>query len=240
MAFELETLPGYIDHTLLEPNATEEDEEGDGRVTKGVRTVCLEAVEHGFRSVCIAPAWIRLASRLTRSSSTGVAAVIGFPHGNTLSSVKAYEAEAAIEAGADELDMVVNVGSLRSGDLALVTDDIAGVVASARKPSREILVKVILETGFLTDEQKEAGCRAAMDAGADMVKTSTGFGPGGATVEDVRLLRRVVGDRLGVKAAGGIRDLKTAIALIEAGATRLGCSSSIRLMDELRKIEAAS
>lgn len=213
----------FVDHTVLQPNTTDED----------VRRACREAIDHDFFAVCLAPSWVPLAAELTAATRTTVCTVIGFPHGSTLPDAKRHEAFAAIAAGARELDMVINIGALLSGDVALVTKDIAGVVAEAAAAEADVRVKVILETGFLSDAQKAAGCRAAVEAGADFVKTSTGFGPSGASVEDVRLLRRVVGKQLGIKAAGGIRSAGKALAMIEAGATRLGCSRSVDLVKEL-------
>ena len=213
-----------IDHTALKPETTRRD----------IEKLCREAREFGFATACVAPVWVPLAADLLRGSTSRVCTVVGFPHGGALPSAKAFESRAALDAGAEELDMVVSPGHLKSGDLDAVRRDIAGVVDAARSfPGA--LVKVILETCLLTREEKIAGCRLAEEAGADFVKTSTGFGPGGATVEDVALLSETVGSRLGVKAAGGIRSLAFALALVEAGATRLGCSTSVDLMEELRR-----
>lgn len=210
-----------IDHTLLKPEATEEQ----------IERLCGEALSFRFGAVCIAPVWVPLAAERLRDQETRIVTVIGFPLGNTLSRVKAFEARAAIEAGADELDMVMQVGLMKSGDERAVLDDIRAVVGVSRERP-DISVKVILEAGYLTDEEKRTACRLAEEAGAGFVKTSTGFGTSGATEADVTLLRRTVGERLGVKAAGGIRDLATALAMIRAGANRLGCSSSVSLMEE--------
>lgn len=210
-----------IDHTVLKPDAT-----GDQ-----IMQLCQEAREFGFGAVCIAPVWVSLAAKALAGSVTKVATVIGFPHGNTLSVVKAFEATQAIEAGADELDMVIHVGALKSGEHEAVLQDIRLVVEAARR-SEGILVKVILETALLTEAEKVVACQLSEKAEADFVKTSTGFAAAGATIADVALLRHVVGNRLGVKAAGGIRDLPTAQAMIEAGATRLGCSSSVAIMKQ--------
>lgn len=215
----------YIDHTALKPETTRAD----------VERLCLETVEHGFAAACVAPAWAAAAAGVLRGSASRVCAVIGFPHGNSLSESKAHEARRAVEAGARELDMVIAVGFLKGGERDAVRADIEAVVAEARRAGA--LVKVILETSLLTDEEKALGCRLAEEAGADFVKTSTGFGPGGATVEDTRLLAGAVGGRLGVKAAGGIRTLDFALALIEAGATRLGCSRSVELLREFEARE---
>ena len=213
-----------IDHTALKPQTTRRD----------IENLCRETREFGFATACVAPVWVPLAADLLRGSSSGICTVVGFPHGGTIASAKAFEGRAALDAGARELDMVISVGHLRSGDLDAVRRDIAGVVEAARSfPGA--LVKVILETCLLTREEKIAGCRLAEEAGAAFVKTSTGFGPGGATVEDVALLAETAGSRLGVKAAGGIRSLDFALALVEAGATRLGCSSSVQLVEEFRR-----
>ncbi|MHC4687609.1 MAG: deoxyribose-phosphate aldolase [Planctomycetota bacterium] len=214
-------LAKMIDHTALKPETTREQ----------IVQLCEEAREFGFGAVCIAPAWVRDAVEILAGTAAKIATVIGFPHGNTLSVVKAFEANKAIEAGTHELDMVIHVGALKSGEQELVLQDIHSVVEiGQRKPGT--VVKVILETALLTDTEKVLGCQLTEKAGADFVKTSTGFASMGATIDDVARLRRVVGDRLGVKAAGGIRDLATARAMIEAGATRLGCSSSVSIMKE--------
>ncbi|MDH3504502.1 MAG: deoxyribose-phosphate aldolase [Nitrospirota bacterium] len=210
-----------IDHTALKPETTKDE----------IRRVCEEACTFGFGAVCVSPLWIPLATRCLAGSPVRIATVIGFPHGNTLPDVKAYEAKLAIEAGAHELDMVIQIGLLRAGNHGAVLDDIQGVVNVARRPHpSKILVKVILETSLLNKEEQQIGCQLAEKAGADFVKTSTGFTGSGATIEDVGFLRRIVGKRLGVKAAGGIRDLITALTLINAGASRLGCSSSVAIM----------
>ena len=211
-----------IDHTALKPETTKED----------IRRVCEEARTFGFGAVCVAPIWVRFAGECLAGSPVRIVTVIGFPHGNTIPDVKAYEAKLAIEAGAHELDMVIQIGLLRAGNHGAVLDDIQSVVNVARRagPSK-ILVKVILETGLLTKDEQKTGCQLAEKAGADFVKTSTGFAGSAATIEDVGFLRRTVGERLGVKAAGGIRDLVTALTLINAGATRLGCSSSVSIMN---------
>jgi deoxyribose-phosphate aldolase len=211
-----------IDHTALKPETTKDD----------IRQICEEACTFGFGAVCVAPLWVPLAKECLAGSPVRIATVIGFPHGNTFPDVKAYEAKLAIESGAHELDMVIQIGLLRTGNHGGVLDDIQSVVNAARRalPSK-ILVKVILETSLLTKEEQQTGCQLAEKAEADFVKTSTGFTGSGVTIEDVAVLRRAVGERLGIKAAGGIRDLVTAIALINAGATRLGCSSSVPIMN---------
>ena len=216
-------LAPMIDHTALKPETTRDQ----------VLQLCREAREHQFGAVCVAASWVSPASDALNDTPVKVASVVGFPHGNTLSVVKRFEAAQAIEAGADELDMVLPVGLLKSGDEEAVLADIGAVVEAARaKPG--VLVKVILETALLEENEKVRACQLAEQAGADFVKTSTGFGPAGATLADVRLMRQAVGDRLGVKAAGGIRTLETALAMIDAGANRLGCSASIEIVNEFQ------
>jgi deoxyribose-phosphate aldolase len=205
-----------IDHTLLKPEATKDE----------VVQLCKEACEHGFKSVCINPTWVRLCRSLLEGSDVLTVAVVGFPLGAGTPAGKAFEAREAVRAGAQELDMVINIGALRSGDFALVHDDIRRVVQAARP----VPVKVILETSKLTDEEKVTGSALSKLAGAAFVKTSTGFGGGGATVEDVALMRRVVGANLGVKASGGVRTKDDAEAMIAAGATRLGASAGITIV----------
>jgi deoxyribose-phosphate aldolase len=210
-----------IDHAALGPGTTRAD----------VERLCREAREHGFASACVAPLWVRDAARFLDGAPSRVCAVIAFPHGTSAPATKAEEARRALDDGATELDMVIAVGLLKSGDADAVERDIRAVVEPARRSKG--LVKVILETGLLSAEEKVLACRRAEAAGADFVKTSTGFGPGGATVADVELLAATVGGRLGVKASGGIRSLDFATALLDAGATRLGCSASVRLVREL-------
>ena len=176
------------------------------------------------------PTYVELASSLLKGTDIRVCSVVGFPLGATLPEVKAYEAEHVIARGANEIDMVMNIGALKGGDYALVREDIAAVVRVANDHS--VLVKVILEMALLEEAEKVKACELALEAGADFVKTSTGFGPGGATVEDVRLMRKVVGDRVGVKAAGGIATYEMALAMIEAGATRIGASRSVKIIQE--------
>jgi deoxyribose-phosphate aldolase len=211
-----------IDHTLLKPEATR------GQVV----ALCDEAREHGFATVCVNPWWVGLCRELLHGTETTVCTVVGFPLGATRPEVKAFEARMVVEAGASEVDMVLSVGALKSGDYRGVERDIAGVVASARAGGA--LVKVILETALLTDEEKVKACVVARAAGADYVKTSTGFGPGGATTADVALMRRVVGPGMGVKAAGGVRDLKSAEAMLQAGADRIGASVGVKIVQESR------
>ena len=214
-------LARYIDHTLLKPDATEAQ----------IRQLCAEAIEYGFASVCVNPTWVPLAAQLLAGARPVVATVIGFPLGATLADVKAYETRRAREEGATEFDMVINIGALKSKDYRLVERDIAGVVEAARGH----VVKVIIETALLTDEEKVEACAIAKAAGADFVKTSTGFAGKGATVEDVALMRRVVGADMGVKASGGIRSAEDAKAMIEAGATRIGASAGVKIVKQLKE-----
>lgn len=210
-------LAGMIDHTLLKPDATE------AQITK----LCEEAREHGFASVCVNPGWVPLAADLLDGSAVRVCTVIGFPLGATTSTAKAFEAMDALRNGATEVDMVINVGLLKSGKDDEVREDIAVVAEEVREKA---LLKVILETGLLTDAEKVKACQLAEEAGADFVKTSTGFGHGGATVADVALMRKTVGPEMGVKASGGIRDYETAMAMIQAGANRIGASAGISIV----------
>jgi deoxyribose-phosphate aldolase len=211
-----------IDHTLLKPEASRAQ----------IETLCREAREHGFATVCVNPGWVALCEGLLRGSATRVCSVVGFPLGATLPEVKAFEAALVVEQGACEVDMVVNVGALKSGDYRLVERDIAGVVEASRAGGA--LVKVIIEAALLDDDEKVRACVLAKAAGADFVKTSTGFGPGGATAADVALMRRVVGPEMGVKAAGGVRDLQSAQAMIAAGADRIGASVGVKIVQESR------
>ena len=212
-----------IDHTLLGPTATR----------AAVRTLCDEAIRYGVASACVNPCHVALVRDCLKDSDVKTCAVIGFPHGMSTSETKAFEAQKAIADGADELDMVINVAALKEGDYAAVSDDIRAVCAAAAKAPRPVSVKVILEMALLAQEEKIAGATLAKAAGADFVKTSTGFGPSGATVEDVALLRATVGEEIGVKAAGGIRDAQTALAMIEAGANRIGASRTAAILDGL-------
>ena len=210
-------LAGKIDHTLLTPEATEEQ----------VGKLCSEAKQYSFASVCINPTHIKLAKKLLTGSSVKVCTVIGFPLGANVSAVKAYEAKTAVEDGADEVDMVINIGALKDGNDSLVLNDIRSVVEAVRK---DTVVKVIFENCLLTDDEIMKACALSEKAGADFVKTSTGFNQWGAKVEDVALMKKCVGNRLKVKAAGGIHDYKTAIALVRAGADRIGASRSIDII----------
>jgi len=213
-------LAAMIDHTVLKAQAQESH----------ILRLCEEAREHGFGTVCLAPVWVQLARRELAEAHVGIASVIGFPHGNTLSSVKAYEAEQAMQLGATEFDMVINIGALKDRNEKTVGSDIEAVVEVARRNS--CIVKVIIEAALLSSDEKQLACQLARKAGADFVKTSTGFaGEGkGATVEDVKSMKEWVDGKLGVKAAGGIRDCETAISMVEAGASRLGCSSSVEIL----------
>lgn len=216
-------LAQYIDHTLLKPEATAAD----------IDRLCNEAVEYGFYGVCVNPVWVPHCVRRLSGRPIRVITVAGFPLGASTTQAKALEAHLAVDEGAAEVDMVVNLGALIAGDADGVARDIAAVVSAARELDPRAVIKVILETRALTLEQIELGCRCAAQAGADFVKTSTGFHPaGGATAEEVALLRRHAGP-LKVKAAGGIRDLATALALLEAGASRLGMSASVAVICEL-------
>ncbi len=213
-------LARLIDHTLLKPDATEAQ----------IRQLCHEARQHGFATVCVNPTWVRLCAELLQGSPVLVCTVIGFPLGATLTAVKVYEAEQAIALGACELDMVINIGALKSKDYRTVEQDIEMVARACH--ARGAILKVIIEAALLTDEEKVEASVLAQAAGADYVKTSTGFGPGGATVADVALMRRVVGSGIGVKAAGGIRSLADAQSMIQAGATRLGASAGVKIVQE--------
>lgn len=216
-------LAAYIDHTYLKPDAT----------PATIQALCEEAAQFGFYSVCVNGRWVSLCRELldalnkNKPSQVGISAVCGFPLGAQSSSVKAFEAARAVEDGATEIDMVITIGSLLIGDSKAVEDDIRGVVAAAEG---QAIVKVIMETGMLTDEQKRLGCRIAEQAGAHYVKTSTGFGPGGATESDIMLMRQSVSATIGVKASGGVRDYTTAITMIRAGATRIGTSSGASIV----------
>jgi len=209
-----------IDHTLLKPEATDED----------IKRLCEEAARYRFASVCVNPTWVRAATCNLSGSGIPVCTVIGFPLGATLSDVKAYEARRAILDGAKEVDMVINVGALKSGDDCLVEHDIRSVVQVAHEYNATC--KVIIETALLTDEEKVRACTAAKTAGADFVKTSTGFSKGGATVADIALMRRTVGSEIGVKASGGVKGLEDARKLVEAGATRIGASVGVKIAQE--------
>ena len=207
-----------IDHTILNPDATIDE----------VIKVIDEAKAHDFASVCLEPCWVTLAAERLADSEVKVCTVIGFPLGANTKTVKAFEAKEAVENGAEEVDMVLNIGALKSGDYELVLEDMKAV----REAAKDAVVKVILETCLLTDEEKKKACALAKEAGLDFVKTSTGFSTAGATTEDVKLMREAVGDAMGVKASGGIRDRETAEAMIAAGASRIGASKSIAIVGE--------
>lgn len=213
-----------VDHTLVKPDASKKD----------ITNLCMEARKYRFASVCVNPAYVSLAAGILDKTNVRVGTVIGFPFGATPFEVKAFETENAACNGAQEFDMVMNIGALKSGDHQLVARDIANVVRAAKKNDTNLTVKVILETGFLTDEEKVIACKIAMEAEADFVKTSTGFGPGGATIHDVKLLRNTVGVSLGVKASGGIRTLEKAMAMIEAGADRIGTSAGVAIIESFK------
>jgi deoxyribose-phosphate aldolase len=216
-------LAHMIDHTLLKPDATQDQ----------IAQLCFEARKHRFASVCVNPARVKLCAELLKGSGVPVCTTIGFPLGATPTDVKVFEAQQGIRDGATELDMVINVGALKSRDYELVERDIASVARACH--AGNAILKVIIEAAFLTDEEKVAACQLAKVAGADFVKTSTGFGPSGATAEDVALMRRVVGPSMGVKAAGGIRTYADAQKMIAAGASRIGASASVRIMQEAGK-----
>jgi deoxyribose-phosphate aldolase len=213
------TLAKTIDHTLLKAIASEQQ----------VRELCAEARKYGFASVCVNPYWVSLCAKELAGTDVIVCTVIGFPLGANASATKAAEAKLAASQGAREIDMVINLGAIKSGEWKTVEDDIRGVVAA----SGDSAVKVIIETCYLSDAEKVKACEAAMRAGARFVKTSTGFGTGGASVEDVKLMRRTVGDKLQVKASGGIRSYHDAILMLDAGADRIGASSSVAIVSEL-------
>ena len=207
----------YIDHTLLKPEATEEQ----------IKKLCEEAVQYNFYAVCVNSSWVPYCAKKLRGTNVKIAAVVGFPLGAMESRSKGFETRNAVEEGAHEIDMVMNVGAMKSGNTRLVEDDIRWVLRSCRQTT---VTKVIIEAALLTDEEKVIACQIAKKAGADFVKTSTGFAKGGATVHDVALMRRTVGPKMGVKAAGGIRNFDDAIAMIRAGATRIGTSSGAAIV----------
>jgi len=213
-------LAKMLDHTLVKSDATKDD----------VERVCMEAEKYGFGCVCVNPTYVSLATQLLKETNVKVSSTVGFPFGVTLPEVKAFEAWRALENGAREIDMVINLSALKSGDYETVRKDIEMVV-DIKRLYRDVTVKVIIETGLLTDKEKVLTCKIAKEAGVDFVKTSTGLF-GGATVEDVRLMRKTVGREMGVKAAGGIRTLQQALAMIEAGADRIGTSTAVAIIKE--------
>lgn len=214
------SLARMIDHTLLKPETTPDQ----------IAQLCYEARKHGFASVCVNPTHVKLCAELLKGSAVKVCTVIGFPLGATSPEAKAFEAAQAIDEGASEIDMVINIGAIKARDYEMAVRDVRAVVRASH--ANAALVKVIIEAALLTDEEKIAACLIAKEAGADFVKTSTGFGPGGATAADVALMRKVVGPGMGVKAAGGIRNLADARKLIEAGATRIGASAGVKIVAE--------
>ena len=207
-----------IDHTLLKPDATQQE----------IAQLCFEAKKYGFASVCVNPTWVSLCAELLKGSPVKVCTVIGFPLGATSSETKAFETETAIRQGATEIDMVINIGALKARDMDTVARDISGVVKAAH--AHGIIVKVIIETVLLTDEEKTLASLVSKEAGADFVKTSTGFAGGGATVHDVELMRKTVGPEIGVKASGGVRTYEDAASMIKAGATRIGASAGVKII----------
>ncbi len=215
-------LARMIDHTLLKPDATRMQ----------IKQLCEEAQEYHFATVCVNPAYVADCKMFLGESDVGICSVVAFPLGATVPPVKAHETQYAATLGATEVDVVVNIGAVKSHDYYLVQHDISTVVGMAHY--KKAIVKIIIEAALLTDEEKETVCRIAAEAGADFVKTSTGFGPGGATVEDVALMRRVVGHRVGVKAAGGIRSYEDALRMIAAGANRIGASAGVKIIQEAR------
>ena len=218
-------LASLIDHTLLKPDATQDQ----------IDKLCREAAEYHFATVCIQPTWVRFAAERLRASGVGVCTVIGFPLGANTPDVKAYEARRCIFDGATEIDMVINIGALKSLDYRRVEEDIRGVTSVARELGA--LSKVIIETALLSDEEKVRATTLVASSGADFVKTSTGFASGGATPDDVAMMRRIVGPRLGVKAAGGVRDAASAEEMVRAGATRIGASAGIKIVSGERSAE---
>jgi deoxyribose-phosphate aldolase len=217
------SLAHMIDHTLLKPEATQDQ----------IAQLCYEARKYSFASVCVNPANVKLCAQLLKGSSIPVCTVVGFPLGATSTEAKVFETQQTIRDGATEVDMVTNVGALKSRDYELVERDVASVARACH--ANNTILKVIIEAALLTDEEKVVACQLAKVAGADFVKTSTGFGPGGATVEDVALMRRVVGPAMGIKAAGGIRTYEDAQKMIAAGATRIGASASVRIIQGAEK-----
>ena len=223
----MENIHQLIDHTLLKPVATEAQ----------IAALCAEAAQYQFASVCVNPTHVKLAARLLQGSGVPVCTVVGFPLGANSSSVKQFETRQTIQDGATEVDMVINVGALKAQHYSLVYDDIAAVVQTAH--ASQAIVKVIIEAALLTDDEKIIACQLAQAAKADFVKTSTGFGPGGATLADVALMRQTVGPEMGVKAAGGIRSFADALAMVKAGATRLGASAGVNIVQEQQGVDTS-
>lgn len=216
-----EELARMIDHTNVKPDAT----------LKDIEKLCMEAIDYGFSSACVTPSNTALASRFLKQSDVGVCVVVGFPFGTPKSETKTFETIMAIEEGARDIDMVMNIGAMKSGLTDLVANDIASVVDAAE----DTPVKVIIETALLTDAEKVAACEISKESGAKFVKTSTGVGYPGANAHDVELMRRTVGKEMGVKASGGIRDLETAVEMIDAGASKIGTSTGVGIMEEILK-----
>ena len=225
---EIIEIASLIDHTLLKPEASRDE----------IRKLCKEAAHFGFASVCINPWNVPLAAEILRGTSVKVCTVVGFPLGATLPQVKIYEAEEAIKLGAQEIDMVINIGALKSGQDDVVESDIRGVAEASHRGGA--ICKVILETALLTQQEKTRASEAAKRAGADFVKTSTGFSTAGATAEDVALMRAVVGPEMGIKAAGGVRSFADLMKMVRAGATRIGASASVKIMEEAANAAAGS
>jgi deoxyribose-phosphate aldolase len=218
-------IAAMIDHTLLKPDATRQN----------IEDLCREAAQFKFATVCVNPTWVATCARLLQGSGVGVCSVVGFPLGATTADVKGYETQRAVFDGAREIDTVINIGALKSGDLRTVERDIEAVVSPCR--DCRALSKVIIEAALLTDDEKVTACTLAKAAGADYVKTSTGFGPGGATAADVALMRRVVGAEMGIKAAGGVRDLDSLKQMVAAGATRVGASAGVKIVQQARSAD---
>lgn len=216
----MKSIPSMIDHTLLKPEATRDK----------IKELCNEAMEYNLGAICVNPYHVSYCREILKDSNVKIATVIGFPLGANTQKVKVFEAKDAINNGAHEIDMVINIGALKDKDFTLVKNDIEAVVKASHPNA---IVKVIIETCLLTDDEKRKACELSMEAGADFVKTSTGFSTGGATVSDVQIMKSIVGDKLEIKASGGVRDLSTAREMINAGATRLGTSSGIKIIKEL-------
>jgi deoxyribose-phosphate aldolase len=213
-----------IDHSLLNPSVTDDD----------IKRGCREALQYGFAAVVVNPSHVRIVRRELHNSTVKICSVISFPFGLSTTTDKVHETRTALDQGANEIDVVMNFSALKSGNSGVVLNDIKGVVDEVRRTDRSVIVKVILENCYLTENEKREACQMTVQAGADFVKTSTGFGKSGATVEDVRLMREVVGPKFGVKAAGGIRTLEQALQMIEAGANRIGASASVSIVEGLK------
>ncbi|MEM2102076.1 MAG: deoxyribose-phosphate aldolase [Candidatus Bathyarchaeia archaeon] len=217
-------LAKMIDHTNVKPTATTED----------IKRLCNEAIKYGFKCAVINPTYVPLAVKLLKNSEVSVCSTVGFPLGVTLPEAKACEARMLAENGCKELDMVINLSALKSKDYATVKNDVKAVV-DVKRSYPDLIIKVIIETGYLTDEEKIIACKLCKEAGADFVKTSTGLLVGKATVEDIRLMRKTVGNKMGVKASAGIRTLKDALAMIKAGANRIGTSTGVQIIEEIKE-----